>query len=535
MNQPATHPKKMEDVVFAALAILSAVAFFRWRLSPLYDIPTLGGPSLPFFSYFSALNVLVRGKTIVTEGYKKYFGTPFKIPFLTGWVVVVSSPEAIEDIRSRPPSELSLSGGFEDVFPSGYCINHPEWDEHWEVEIIRGRLTRSIGAVIPNVADEQPVALSATIPASDGACILSEGALSTFAKSWDPIVLTTEWVTLPAMQTAEKLVVRSAGRGFVGLPTCRDSEYLDLIVQFTHRIANFWPVSLFFPYISGPPLKLAPYLSGVDTTIGKLIRKLKPVIQKRRSKFQESSGKWEDAPDDLLQWCIEEAMAKGYSDDSVVLRILSINFAALHTSTLSLTHALYDLATYPENLHPLREEIEEVVASEGWTKNGLNKMRKLDSFLKESHRWNGLTFLSVFRKAMTDITLRDGTKIPQGAYIAAPATAVHHDESKYMSNDVFDPFRFARLREQDEHHGVSHQFSNTSPEWLAFGHGRNACPGRFFAASVLKLILANLVLNFDIKLVEEGKRPANFFFFMAVAPNLSGKVMFRKRQVDREA
>lgn len=163
------------------------------------------------------------------------------------------------------------------------------------------------------------------------------------------------------------------------------------------------------------------------------------------------------------------------------------------SSHKSLTHALYDIATYPEYLHPLREEIEEVVASEGWTKNGLNKMRKLDSFLKESHRWNGLTFrtscstpsqthlliscllaVSVFRKAMTDIILRDGTKIPQGTYIAAPATAVHHDESTYTSNDVFDPFRFARLREQDEHHGVSHQFSNTSPQWLAFGHGRNA-------------------------------------------------------------
>lgn len=160
----------------------------------------------------------------------------------------------------------------------------------------------------------------------------------------------------------------------------------------------------------------------------------------------------------------------------------------------SLTHALYDLAAHPECLEPLREEVETVVASDGWTKAGLNKMWKVDSFLKESHRWNGLTFsgspylsavgarlltwrvgpVSVFRKAMIDVTLRDGTKIPRGTYLAASAVSIHHDEEKYAGTDVFDPFRFAHMREQDDQNSTSHQFSNTSVNWLAFGHGRNA-------------------------------------------------------------
>ena len=57
----------------------------------------------------------------------------------------------------------------------------------------------------------------------------------------------------------------------------------------------------------------------------------------------------------------------------------------------SLTNALYDLAAYPEYVEPLREEIAPLVAAEGWTKAAFGKMWKVDSFLKESHRYNGMS------------------------------------------------------------------------------------------------------------------------------------------------
>ena len=53
-------------------------------------------------------------------------------------------------------------------------------------------------------------------------------------------------------------------------------------------------------------------------------------------------------------------------------------------------HALYYLASLPEYVQPLREEVEEVVKSEGWTKAGLDQMHKLDSFIKESQRLHSL-------------------------------------------------------------------------------------------------------------------------------------------------
>ena len=60
-----------------------------------------------------------------------------------------------------------------------------------------------------------------------------------------------------------------------------------------------------------------------------------------------------------------------------------------------ITHALYDLAAHPEWFVPLREEVEPIITTEGWTKAALGKMWKLDSLLKESQRFNGFNLRTI--------------------------------------------------------------------------------------------------------------------------------------------
>ena len=55
-------------------------------------------------------------------------------------------------------------------------------------------------------------------------------------------------------------------------------------------------------------------------------------------------------------------------------------------------------------------------------------------------------------------------------------------------------------------------------------------PGRFFAANELKALLAYIVLNYDLKLGGDGKRPASLFYGDDVIPSPTGEVLFRKRQ-----
>jgi cytochrome P450 len=53
-------------------------------------------------------------------------------------------------------------------------------------------------------------------------------------------------------------------------------------------------------------------------------------------------------------------------------------------------HAFYNLASHPECVEQLREEVEAVVAQEGWTKLAMTRLVKMDSFYKETMRVYGL-------------------------------------------------------------------------------------------------------------------------------------------------
>ena len=53
------------------------------------------------------------------------------------------------------------------------------------------------------------------------------------------------------------------------------------------------------------------------------------------------------------------------------------------------TEVLYRLLSNPEYVEPLRHEVETAVAEEGWTKAGLDKMHKIDSFVREIMRTRG--------------------------------------------------------------------------------------------------------------------------------------------------
>ena len=67
---------------------------------------------------------------------------------------------------------------------------------------------------------------------------------------------------------------------------------------------------------------------------------------------------------------------------------------------------LYRLIVNPEYLEPLRQEIEAAVADEGWTKAGMDKLHKLDGFLRETLRIDGtnLGWSAFFNSSVISLT-----------------------------------------------------------------------------------------------------------------------------------
>jgi len=187
-----------------------------------------------------------------------------------------------------------------------------------------------------------------------------------------------------------------------------------------------------------------------------------------------------------------------------------------------------DLAENPGFAEILREEIEAVVVEDGWSRESLQKMVKLDSFAKESQRLWGIAPAGSGRRTMKPFTFSNGQTVPAGQDIMVTTQAIHLDEQNYPGAREFRPFRWAEMRSQDEK-SVLYDFATPSKTFAAFGvPSRHTCPGRFFASMLIKQALAYLVLNYDMRL-EGTERPKNLMLGSVMGPNPTALVLVRKR------
>jgi len=223
------------------------------------------------------------------------------------------------------------------------------------------------------------------------------------------------------------------------------------------------------------------------------------------------------------------------------------------------TYSLYTLAAKPEFGPMLREEIRDVLAANGgvFTGTALQGLKKLDSFIREDMRVNSLgggrsssviqyaTWLhrtaytddstgSFRREVLKPFTLPSGQRIPAGAVIIVPASGINQDDSVYPNADNFDPLRFYNLRGSGS--GVDsatatarNQMVSVNTEHLTFGFGKHACPGRFFAANEIKMIMANILMNYDVGLVGDAtERYPNLVFASQHIPDPTKSLRFRR-------
>lgn len=92
----------------------------------------------------------------------------------------------------------------------------------------------------------------------------------------------------------------------------------------------------------------------------------------------------------------------------------------------------------------------------------------------------------------------------------------------------FDPLRSYRQRLAPDQANL-HQFVTTDKNHLEFGHGRYACSGRFFAAHEIKMILAHIILHYDLAYPTGKGRPINLIVDGSVYPDPSARLLIKKK------
>lgn len=110
-----------------------------------------------------------------------------------------------------------------------------------------------------------------------------------------------------------------------------------------------------------------------------------PIIHARRD--AEKNNPDFQKPIDFLQGMIDMANERDGKPDKLARRALIMGLASIHLTTMAAAHIIYDICAAPEYFEPLREELVNALGEDGaWDKTTVNKLRKMDSFLRESQR-----------------------------------------------------------------------------------------------------------------------------------------------------
>ncbi|KAJ0316082.1 hypothetical protein Brms1b_005738 [Colletotrichum noveboracense] len=341
-----------------------------------------------------------------------------------------------------------------------------------------------------------------------------------------------EWKPLVVKQNMVKIVARVSTRIFGGEELARNDKWLKITSEyartafFASELLRIFPKSIRFVIH-----QLNPFSWKLQGQMNDARRIINPIVAKRRQAKKAAEDAGEDEPEynDCLEWC-EEASEEPIADPAVPM--LGLSFAAIHTTADVVTQSMIDLARNPEYFDVLRKELGDVIRTDGWNKMGLYKMKVLDSFLKEVQRINPISMAAMHREATKPVTLSNGLELPVGARITVSCQQMWSSQV-YPDPQRFDAYRYLRLRERlgAGNDGAAH-FVSTSPEHLGFGHGQHACPGRFFAANEIKIILCHLIMKYDWRLTGGDYKPKTTTFGLTNETDAKATVEIRRREID---
>lgn len=135
---------------------------------------------------------------------------------------------------------------------------------------------------------------------------------------------------------------------------------------------------------------------------------------------------------------------------------------------------------------------------------------------------------------MDPINLSDGTTtLPKGTFINLAAEAMSRDSSYYENPDEFDGYRWYRrwVSGGGGNQPLEEEFTGIEAGNVAWGNGRLTCPGRWYASALNKLILANLLVSYDLRFPDgQSTRPPNLYNDGGTMPDLAQLIFLRKRE-----
>ncbi|KAG5761669.1 hypothetical protein H9Q72_010223 [Fusarium xylarioides] len=489
-----------------ALAIIVSLSarYILW-FSDMSKIPLINPPS-----WYDPMNLLGRvkfalnAKNWVEQGLQN--NKPFRLLTEFGELTMIPAkyaPELRVDPRLDSSAVIDLISqshlpGFE-----GFRLGTP--DGHNTREIVTKHLS--------SFPDEVTAALSAEC----------DSALR------DILTDSREWHEVQLKERVMMLIARMSARIFLGDEGARNEAWLKITREYTTNgyiasaILRLWPKPL-RPLVN----RILPKCRQLRAQVMEARKIVNEIIDRHRKAKADALRQGFPVPvfNDAVEWWEQDTKDESDEYDPVIGQLV-LSQSSIHTTTDFLTQVILDIAANPEVKGPLLEETKQAKSTYGWSKSALYSMRLTESVMKESQRMKPIARCTMNRMVLDDMNLSDGTLLKKGTLLGVSVDRMW-DGSVYENPQKWDGWRFYRKYQQSpEARDVP--IVNTGPNYLAWGHGRLACAGRFFVTQEAKVALAHLLLKYDWEIVSSPSDTNISEFGLVLASNPKARIKIRTR------
>ncbi|KAI0013292.1 putative cytochrome P450 [Xylariaceae sp. FL0662B] len=201
-----------------------------------------------------------------------------------------------------------------------------------------------------------------------------------------------------------------------------------------------------------------------------------------------------------------EGLVKRRDDWDLSFQKLSSNafilvLAGSETTATTLSGATYLLLTHPDILAKLNHEVRSTFSSaDEITINNVNKLSYMLAILNESLRLYPPVTSGLVRVVPPGGNQIAGQFVPSGTMVEVQHWSMNHSSDNWKDPWVFRPERFLNTPEKAAEAG------DKLEALQSFNVGPRNCIGRNLAYAEMRLILARIVYDFDMKLADESQR-----------------------------
>ncbi|KAI9845652.1 MAG: hypothetical protein M1837_004626 [Sclerophora amabilis] len=516
---------KLSAVGFSlAIIVLGSFVWELLRYSGLdVEPPPLSKWILGIRRLIKGIPYLIHGPDVIERAYAKANGKPFVVQTETNQYVLVSSPEHIRELDQASGKELSLHAAAKELLQPKYTYTAHgfEWPDRRGVESVgfsrtlKTLLTTHLPFLLPTLRETMAQALAQQLQA----CETDDEGYKRF----------------PVFSNVKQLVTIVNNGVFFGKEFSQNDEFTQAALEYMDLV----PAAA--ELVKTVPDFIAPFLAKLITRGHKasntLHRLLSPVVQKRLEiRAQQDKVSQADQPVDCIQWLIDTSPKKDpWTVTRAVDEIIAVWFSSVPQLAMTATYALHDLVAHSAHVPSLLSEVEG--PSWGDFRTTTEGLPLLDNFIKESVRLSPIDSISCRRKALAPFTFSQGPSVPTGDWACLPQQAIWRDPQYFPNPQQFDPSRFARNTTETGDGGngespTTSKLTDVSETWLLWGYGRTACPGRFYATVIIKLLLSNIMMHYDCKLEDKaGKTNSKFFTWRSsIVPSANMVMLLKPRE-----